>query len=375
MDRTEGSGGAAGYRAQPGAGPDRPAALVAVPHADDHRARRGMGSGRAGDPDRQHRRPGAPAHEHTEPHLTGRRFLRHDLSARRGRRRPGLRPALRQVRTAQAVHRDARALSAANGLTAFSFNYGDLPDFFRFVAGHGNRRRVRRDPLGDRRADPRASTAAGSTSRSAAPTGSARSSASLSEYLLLNHSLLPTTSAGGSASSSGRSSAWRSGGCAVPSRRARAGSSCTVRPRRPRRRSRRSSARSSVRQQLKPVDEDKYHRDQAAGVDLVPAGGADPLQAVPQAVPARRDPDDQPVVPVQRDLLHVRRSCSSTSTGSPTTTSPTYFFAFAAGNLLGPLLIGRLFDTIGRKQMISSTYLLSGCAARASAATCSTSAR
>jgi MFS family permease len=39
---------------------------------------------------------------------------------------------------------------------------------------------------------------------------------------------------------------------------------------------------------------------------------------------------------------------------------PKYFFAFAAGNLLGPLLIGRLFDTVGRRQMISSTYLLSG---------------
>ena len=37
-----------------------------------------------------------------------------------------------------------------------------------------------------------------------------------------------------------------------------------------------------------------------------------------------------------------------------------YFFAFAAGNLLGPLTIGRLFDTIGRRKMISGTYLLSG---------------
>jgi MFS family permease len=37
-----------------------------------------------------------------------------------------------------------------------------------------------------------------------------------------------------------------------------------------------------------------------------------------------------------------------------------YFFAFAAGNLLGPLIIGRLFDTIGRKRMIAGTYLLSG---------------
>ncbi|GLY80423.1 MFS transporter [Actinoallomurus iriomotensis] len=38
----------------------------------------------------------------------------------------------------------------------------------------------------------------------------------------------------------------------------------------------------------------------------------------------------------------------------------TYFFAFAAGNLLGPLFLGRLFDTIGRKQMIASTYIVSG---------------
>ena len=38
----------------------------------------------------------------------------------------------------------------------------------------------------------------------------------------------------------------------------------------------------------------------------------------------------------------------------------TYFFAFAAGNLAGPLLLGRLFDTVGRRQLIASTYLLSG---------------
>jgi MFS family permease len=37
-----------------------------------------------------------------------------------------------------------------------------------------------------------------------------------------------------------------------------------------------------------------------------------------------------------------------------------YFFAFAAGNLLGPLTLGRLFDTIGRKKMISGTYILAG---------------
>ncbi|MFF6780255.1 MFS transporter [Streptomyces sp. NPDC012510] len=38
-----------------------------------------------------------------------------------------------------------------------------------------------------------------------------------------------------------------------------------------------------------------------------------------------------------------------------------YYFAFiAAGNFLGPLLLGKLFDTVGRRIMISGTYLLSG---------------
>jgi len=37
-----------------------------------------------------------------------------------------------------------------------------------------------------------------------------------------------------------------------------------------------------------------------------------------------------------------------------------YFFAFAAGNLAGPLTLGRLFDTIGRRQMIAGTYITSG---------------
>jgi MFS family permease len=44
----------------------------------------------------------------------------------------------------------------------------------------------------------------------------------------------------------------------------------------------------------------------------------------------------------------------------PATSVGYYFFAFAAGNLLGPLTIGRLFDTLGRKKMIAGTYLISG---------------
>ncbi|GAB2327235.1 MFS transporter [Streptomyces griseoincarnatus] len=37
-----------------------------------------------------------------------------------------------------------------------------------------------------------------------------------------------------------------------------------------------------------------------------------------------------------------------------------YFAVIAAGNFLGPLLLGKLFDTVGRRVMISGTYVLSG---------------
>jgi MFS family permease len=37
-----------------------------------------------------------------------------------------------------------------------------------------------------------------------------------------------------------------------------------------------------------------------------------------------------------------------------------YILPFAAGNVLGPALLGRLFDTIGRRTMIASTYAISG---------------
>jgi MFS family permease len=40
-------------------------------------------------------------------------------------------------------------------------------------------------------------------------------------------------------------------------------------------------------------------------------------------------------------------------------TVPAFIIIFAAGNFLGPLLLGRLFDTLGRKPMIAGTYLVS----------------
>jgi MFS family permease len=37
-----------------------------------------------------------------------------------------------------------------------------------------------------------------------------------------------------------------------------------------------------------------------------------------------------------------------------------YILPFAAGNFLGPLLLGRLFDVLGRRTMIAFTYIMSG---------------
>ena len=37
-----------------------------------------------------------------------------------------------------------------------------------------------------------------------------------------------------------------------------------------------------------------------------------------------------------------------------------YFFPFAIGNLLGPLVLGKFFDTVGRRRMIGGCYSISG---------------
>jgi MFS family permease len=42
------------------------------------------------------------------------------------------------------------------------------------------------------------------------------------------------------------------------------------------------------------------------------------------------------------------------------TTVGLYILPFAIGNFMGPLILGRLFDTVGRKPMIAGTYIISG---------------
>jgi MFS family permease len=46
--------------------------------------------------------------------------------------------------------------------------------------------------------------------------------------------------------------------------------------------------------------------------------------------------------------------------GIPSADVGWYILPFAAGNFLGPLLLGRLFDVIGRRPMIAFTYIMSG---------------
>jgi MFS family permease len=54
--------------------------------------------------------------------------------------------------------------------------------------------------------------------------------------------------------------------------------------------------------------------------------------------------------------------------GVPSERVGLYIFPFAIGNFLGPLLLGRLFDTIGRRRMIAFTYGISGLLLAATAA-------
>src|SRR4029077_3127593 len=46
--------------------------------------------------------------------------------------------------------------------------------------------------------------------------------------------------------------------------------------------------------------------------------------------------------------------------GVPARSVGGYLLPFALGNLFGPIVLGHLFDTIGRKNMIAATYGLAG---------------
>jgi MFS family permease len=46
--------------------------------------------------------------------------------------------------------------------------------------------------------------------------------------------------------------------------------------------------------------------------------------------------------------------------GTSSSSGPVYLIPFAVGNFLGPVLLGRLFDTVGRRTMIAGCYITSG---------------
>ena len=84
-------------------------------------------------------------------------------------------------------------------------------------------------------------------------------------------------------------------------------------------------------------------------------------RTVVHALPAAHDPRPRavrrPGVPLQRRLLHLG---DSLTTFFGVAQTGWYLAVFAVGNFLGALLLGRLFDTVGRVPMISGTYILSG---------------
>ena len=82
------------------------------------------------------------------------------------------------------------------------------------------------------------------------------------------------------------------------------------------------------------------------------------FEGLPAAIRPRPLALRRPGVPLQRifftySLVLTTFSSSSDSVGY-------YLIAFAAGNFVGPLLLGRLFDVVGRRPMIAGCHLLSG---------------
>ena len=152
-------------------------------------------------------------------------------------------------------------------------------------------------------------------------------------------------------------------GVTCPSRRA--GRSCTAGRKRPRRRSGRSRSTSrATKGALPPVDESKELEITPDRADRLPPPARD-------AVPARTRPRSVLVSALMITQSFLYNAIFFTYGlvlefffHVKATDTAYYFFAFAAGNLAGPLTIGRLFDTIGRRKMISGTYITSGVAAR-----------
>ena len=79
------------------------------------------------------------------------------------------------------------------------------------------------------------------------------------------------------------------------------------------------------------------HRDHARRQHRLHRLGQDAVRRRTRSGPSSARPDDHPVVPLQRHLLHLRPGAHQGLRGAATDRPPYYFMFFAAGNLLGPL--------------------------------------
>ena len=275
-----------------------------------------------------------------------------------GRRRAGVRAADRRARPPEAVHPHARRSTSSAAAWPACPRVTPLVASSRLPVRrrHGHRRRVRGDQLGDRRADPGEATAAASTSRSTAPTGAARCSGRSARSSCSTPSASRCSAAGGSAFFIGPVL----GLVIIYLRR---------------------HIPESPRWLITHGRADEAERDGRRIEETVESQGGALRAGRRRARPSRSSARSRSPVPRSPG------SCSASTRAAPSSASTmmitqsflynaifftyalvlTNFFdverrqrrrstssPFAIGNLLGPLLLGHLFDTWGRRQMISA---------------------
>ena len=179
--------------------------------------------------------------------------------------------------------------------------------------------------------------------------------ASAVSILFLSTSIFARTSAGGWRSGSGRS--WLRDHARAPSRarepalavhpRARGGGRADRR---------RDRARHRDDDEAAPRNAPEDDRGAPARGDLVPRDRTGGLRRLPEAGGARLLPVRRPGVPLQRRHLQPGHAVHDFFNVAAATV-PVFLIIYAVGNFLGPLTLGRLFDTVGRKPMIAGTYL------------------
>ena len=149
----------------------------------------------------------------------------------------------------------------------------------------------------------------------------------------------------------------RSCSCAATSPRARAGSSSTAARTRPS-----GSSPTIERDVAEKTGQELEEPDETIEVrqrEVIPFReiARDGVQQVPAARGALPRALRRPGLHLQRRSPSIWGRSSQHFFGVSAAFVPVFVIVFAAGNFLGPLMLGRLFDTVGRKPMITITYL------------------